>query len=129
MKLKHILRATVSSVALLGASGAIAGSNNDAVLDQDGNNNTAAITQNLGSGEQTNLRQVGNGNVAARTSGTNPMKQYGDNNVLDVDQSGEENRIGTQATGVKQSGDRSTATLEQTDRFNTIGQVSQTGAL
>ncbi|KUF11466.1 hypothetical protein [Pseudoponticoccus marisrubri] len=109
----------VSAIALIAAGGAAWADDNDAYLDQLGDNNTALITQS------------GDRNDAGSSAATRVMTQNGDNNEIDIDQSGDDNRIGTTdkagAPGVDQIGDRNALDITQSSHKNYVNIVQQTG--
>lgn len=99
------------------------GSDNDVLIEQNsGSLNEAAIEQD-GDGNDTNILQTGDRNIAARTSA--PLLQDGDDNEIDVVQSGNVNRVGTRGFRNDQLGDGNVLDVDQTSNSNTVGEFRQ----
>lgn len=127
MPTRSSLLAATALTAALAAAPALA-DGNAAYIDQTGNDNSALIDQDGGSGNAVGLS-------------TDAALQNGDHNVLDILQSGSDNRVGTLGDGLEQRGSGSpTETssanpsnlgryqfidIDQTSDDNVIGEILQ----
>lgn len=146
--------ALASATALALTMGAALADGNQSTVNQLGDANSALVTQNLGSGNETWLRQGymhggttlrgsygasatisqdGDGNRAG--SAATPVFQWGTGNTLTIWQRGNDNSAGLTAHGVVQDNSngfttrgRALATINQYTSGNVLGRAHQTNA-
>ncbi len=107
-------RMLLLAAALLASTSLAQGANNYAHASQSGIGNAATITQGPGS-----ENEIGSAVLAAR--------QNGNENVLTLTQSGDDNDIGTSGSGLEQISYRNTASILQSSNGNGVRQLTQTG--
>ncbi|MEX5562435.1 hypothetical protein SM764_03350 [Pseudophaeobacter sp. 1A16562] len=118
-------RFLVATTALtLSMSVAAHADDNKAFLEQIGSDNSASVDQSLG-----NTNQAG-GVQGGSTAAGNAMLQDGNNNALNIVQSGDDNFIGVSRSGngngVTQTGNDNSATVTQSSVTNVVNVIEQT---